>query len=155
MFRPPNRGCVVEKRPVAAKMANQSSRPAQNQCSDPKCRLEAGREFQRCKLERFRDLRGTQNAKVVYPPPLKRANSRGLKLTSRNEVHEPAKTNGFEADASKMGQNRPKNGPKCGQQREKWGMAAPKSPPKSPFWASSRWGGARGHFVVRARVPWV
>jgi hypothetical protein len=64
-----------------------TSRPAQSS----KFRLEAGREFQRCSLESFRDLRGTQNAKVVYPPP------------RRHEIQ------GVEDRAPKMGPVRPVN----------------------------------------------
>ena len=92
-------------------------------CDDPD---EGGVPIQICKLGPKSTSIGTQNAKVVYPPPPKRQITGVHDREPEMSCVWPAKPGLSRPTLPKMGPNRPIFRPKRGQQREKRGALARK-----------------------------
>ena len=117
-----------------------TSRPAQIRVAFLKCRP----EFQICKLGPKSTIEGTQNAKVVYPPPPEGQITGIEKCVGKMEPRRPLIQPLRGSTPPKMADFEAKITPKRGQQRGKWGMPVPKSTPKSLFCYFWGWRGGRG-----------
>jgi hypothetical protein len=145
------RGGVSENGPVAAKMANRSSRPAQIHFLDPKCRLGAGREFQIASLGLKWDLRRPQKTKVVYPPPSE-GQIQGI-CDGQPKIRSVRPVNIGVSRSSPP--NLAHFGLKTWPQRAQMGYGPSQIASNYPFLGRPRWGWREANFALNPGGSWV